>query len=53
LISHLSFPDAPIKPCNVPFALESWLRNHHPPRKQTYNENQARQCVLVSDLRGC
>src|SRR5215213_3922692 len=30
-ISHLSFHNAPIEPCKMSFALQSELRNYHPP----------------------
>src|SRR5215208_6304468 len=53
LISHLSFPNAPLKPCKLPFALQSGLRNYHAPqtRTPTYNENQVALLLRVSQQR--
>src|SRR5215217_7322391 len=33
-ISHLSFHNAPIEPCKMSFALQSELRNYHPPKPE-------------------
>src|SRR5829696_5864298 len=53
LISHLSFPNAPLKPCKLPFALQSGLRNYHAPqtRTPTYNENQVALLLRVNQQR--